>query len=297
MKNNLSQFGRVQNGGVWLLPILFALFTFNAAGDTLSFVAVQLDPSYVPAFPPPAGTTSASFSGTVNGATNSASANLATGMLGVLSAGTDATTPGVYESIAQLGDTITATGSASGLSGLDLGVNNTENGTTSYSDPSGAFSWLWVYMFVPGTFDQSTFTSPGNVLISRGYLLGGGTNTNIADQLFTNNNVAVDGSFGDGPNTIPLQIPFNTIGSNFQIELVLGSAELVTGIGSPTWSADFMDPINVSLSAPAGVTLTSASGLLPGTVGTVPEPSSLPLAAMIAMVIIALETKRRRKTA
>ena len=285
-----------RSNGLWLLPILFALFALNAAADTLSFAAVQIDPSYNPPFPPPPGTNSASYSAVVNGATNSASANLGTGFLGVLNAGTDVTTPGVYETIAQLGDTITATGSASGLSGLNLGVNISENGTTSFSDSSGNFSWLWVYMFTPGTFDQSQFTSPGNVLISRGYLLGNGTNTNIADALFTANDVAVDGVFGDGPNTIPLQIPFNTIGSNFQIELVLGSAELVSG-GSPTWSADFMDPINVTLSAPAGVTLTSASGLLPGTVGAVPEPSSLPLAAaMIAMIVFALEVKRRRKT-
>jgi|HubBroStandDraft_4_1064222.scaffolds.fasta_scaffold12185_4 hypothetical protein len=280
--------------GVWLLPILFAAFTFNATGDTLSFAAVQVDPGYTPAFPPPAGTTSASYSATINGATNTVSANLANGMLGVLNAGTDVTTPGVYETIAQIGDTITATGSASGLSGLDLGVNITETGTTSFSDSSGNFSWLWVYMFVPGTFDQSQFTTPGNVLISRGYLLGNGTNTNVADALFTANDVAVDGTFGDGTNTIPLQIPFNTIGSNFQIELVLGSAEFVSG-ASETWSADFLDPLNVTLSAPAGVTLTSASGLFPGTV--VPEPSSLPLvAAMIALVILALQAKRRSKT-
>lgn len=123
-------------------------------------------------------------------------------------------------------------------------------------------------MFTPGTFDQSIFTANrADVLVSRGYLLGNGTDTSIADALFTANDVAVDGVFGDGQNTIPLQIPFDTIGSNFQIELVLGSEEDVTGIGSPTWSADFMDPINVSLSAPAGVTLTSASGLLPGTQG------------------------------
>jgi len=280
--------------GVWLLPILFAAFTFNATGDTLSFAAVQVDPGYTPAFPPPAGTTSASYSATINGATNTVSANLANGMLSVLNAGTDVTTPGVYETIAQIGDTITATGSASGLSGLDLGVNITETGTTSFSDSSGNFSWLWVYMFVPGTFDQSQFTTPGNVLISRGYLLGNGTNTNVADALFTANDVAVDGTFGDGTNTIPLQIPFNTIGSNFQIELVLGSAEFVSG-ASETWSADFLDPLNVTLSAPAGVTLTSASGLFPGTV--VPEPSSLPLvAAMIALVILALQAKRRSKT-
>jgi hypothetical protein len=291
----MTKFTITRSSGLWLLPILFALFTLNAAGDTLSFAAVQIDPSYVPAFPPPAGTTSASYSATVNGATNSVSANLATGMLGVLNAGMNVTTPGVYETIAQLGDTITATGSASGLSGLNLGVNITENGTTSFSDSSGNFSWLWVYMFTPGTFNQSQFTTPGNVLISRGYLLGSGTNTNIADALFTANDVAVDGTFGDGPNTIPLQIPFSTIGSNFQIELVLGSAEFVSG-AQETWSADFMDPINVSLSAPDGVTLTSASGLLPGA-QTVPEPSSLALAAsLIAILLVALEAKRRRKT-
>jgi hypothetical protein len=282
--------------GVWLLPILFAWFALNAAGDTLSFAAVQLYPSDVPAFPPPAGTNSASLSATINGDTNSASANLATGMLGVLNAGTNGS-PGVYETIAQLGDTITATGTASGLSGLNLGINITENGTTSFSDSSGNYSWLWVYMFSPGTFNQTQFITPGNVLVSRGYLLGNGTNTSIADALFTANDVAVDGVFGDGSNTIPLQIPFDTIGSNFQIELVLGSTQFFT-TGSQNWSADFMDPINVSLSAPAGVTLTSASGLLPGTQGVVPEPSSLPLAAsIIAGLILTLEAKRRRKTA
>jgi hypothetical protein len=295
MKNNLSQFRLVHGGVLSPLPILLALFTLNAAADTLSFAYVELPGTYSPAFPPPAGTTSASFSGTVNGATNSASADLATGMLGVLNAGTNVSTPGVYETIAQLGDTITATGSSSGLSGLNLGVNISENGTTSFSDSSGNFSWLWVYMFTPGTFDQTQFTTPGNVLISRGYLLGSGTNTNIADALFAANDVAVDGVFGDGQNTIPLQIPFDTIGSNFQIELVLGSSQFFTS-GSQTWSADFMDPINVSLSAPAGVTLTSASGLLPGA-QTVPEPSSLPLAAAMIALAVTAAAKRRRKTA
>jgi hypothetical protein len=293
MKNILSRF---RSDGVWLLPILFALFALNAAGDTLSFAAVSL-PSYNPQFPPPPGTNSASHTETDNGATNSAAANLATGMLGVLNAGNAVTTAGVYATFAQLGDTITATSTASGLSGLNLGVNISLNSTTSFTDSSGNFSFLWVYMFNPGTFDQTQFTALPNILVSRGYLLGNGTDTGIADALFAINNVAVDGVFGDGQNTIPLQIPFDTIGSNFQIELVLGSEEQVSGLGSPTWSADFLDPLNVSLSAPAGVTLTSASGLLPGTVGAVPEPSSLPLAAwLIAGLIFALEAKRRRKT-
>ena len=293
----MTKFTTTRSAGLWLLPILFALFTLNAAGDTLSFAAVSL-PSFNPAFPPPPGTNSASHTETDNGATNSAAANLATGMLGVLNAGNNVTTPGVYATFAQLGDTITATSTASGLSGLNLGVNISLDSTTSFSDSSGNFSFLWVYMFKPGTFNQTQFTALPNILVSRGYLLGNGTDTGIADALFAANNVAVDGVFGDGKNTIPLQIPFDTIGSNFQIELVLGSEELVNGIGSPTWSADFLDPLNVSLSAPAGVTLTSASGLLPGTVGAVPEPSSLPLAAsVIALLIIALEAKRRRKMA
>jgi hypothetical protein len=287
------------SGKMWLVPILLALFTLNAAGDTLSFAAVQISPSYNPPFPPPPGTNSASYSAVINGDTNSAAANLATGMLGVLNAGTNVTSPNVYATFAQLGDTITATGSASGLSGLNLGVNISLDSATSFSDPSGNFSYLWVYMFTPGTFDQTVFAANrADVLYSAGYLLGNGTDTAIADELFTVNDVPVAGTFGDGQNSIPLLIPFNTIGSNFQIELVLGSEEDVTGIGSPSWSADFMDPLNVTLSAPAGVTLTSASGLLPGTVGAaVPEPSGLPLAAAtIATVVFGLEAKRRRKT-
>lgn len=149
-------------------------------------------------------------------------------------------------------------------------------------------------MFKAGTLNQTILTAPGNVLISQGYLLGSGTNTNIADSLFTADDVPVSGTFGDGQNTIPLQISFDTIGSNFQIELVLGSAELVTGVNE-TWSADFMDPINVSLSAPAGVTLTSASGLFPGA-ATVPEPSSLPNAAAVTIgLAVTIVAKRRRK--
>jgi hypothetical protein len=272
--------------------VLCALFACNASADTTYFAAVSA-PGYSPTFPP-VDQTSTSFSGTINGATNSAAANLATGMMGILNAGNNVTTPGVYETFAQLGDTITAKGPASGLSGLNLGVNITENGTTSFSDPSSNFSFLYVYVFNVGTFDQPLFTTPGNVLISKGYLLGNGTNANIADSLFTADDVPVSGVFGDGPNTIPLQIPFNTIGGDFQIELVLGSVELVSG-ANETWSADFMDPINVSLSAPAGVTLTSASGLFPGTV--VPEPSTLPLATvMIGIIVFALEARRRRNT-
>jgi hypothetical protein len=211
----VTKFTIIRSDGLWLLPILFTLFTLNAAGDTLSFAAVQIDPSYTPAFPPPPGTNSASYSAVINGDANSAAANLATGMLGVLNAGTNVTTPGVYETIAQLGDTITATGSASGLSGLDLGVNISLNGTTSYSDPSGGFNWLWVYMFVPGTFDQTQFTTLPNILVSRGYLLGNGTDS-VADGLFQANNVAVDGSSATARTPFPCRFRSTRSGRIFR---------------------------------------------------------------------------------
>lgn len=284
--------------GLWLVMAVFVIFSLSAAGDTLSFAYVELTPSYIPAFPPAPGTTSASYSATINGATNGASANLATGTLGVLNAGNDVSvsSPAAFESIAQLGDTITASGPASGLSGLNLTVNISETGTTSFSDPSQNFSWIWVYEFAPGTFDDAQFTTPGNVLASEGFLLGSGTSP-IADALFAANDVAVDGVFGDGTNSIPLTIPFDTIGSDFQIEVVLGSSQFLSSPASSTWSADFLDPLTVSLSAPAGVTLYSASGVLPGTeAAPVPEPSSWLLAAtMIAAVLVATESRRRRK--
>ena len=286
-----------RNDKFWAVLALFALFSLSAPADTLSFASVELSPSVVPPFPPPPGTTSASFSGTINGATNGATANLATGVMGVLNAGTNVslTSPGVFETIAQLGDTITATSTASGLSGLNLSVNISENGTTSFSDPSQNFSWLWIYMFKPGTFDQTPFAAPGNVLASEGFLLGTGTSVN-ADGLFAANLVSLNGTFGDGMNTIPITIPFDTIGSNFQIEIVLGSAQIITTTAPSTWSADFLDPLTVSLSAPDGVTLTSASGVFPGTQGTVPEPSSWVLVgSAILAVVLVTEAKRRRK--
>ena len=278
------------------MPILFALFTLNAAGDTLSFAYVELDPGDVPPFPPPAGTTSASYSGTVNSATNSASADLATGMLGVLNAGTDATASGVYETIAQLGDTITATGSASGLSGLNLGVNISENGTTSFSDPSGNFSWLWVFMLAPGTFDQSEFTAPGQYSGFERISCWAPARTPCIAGCFLRPTMWLWTGFRRRPNTIPLQIPFDTIGSNFQIEVVLGSEPIFyRPEHKPGRQTSWTQSTCPYRRQPRNTHL--GLGLLPGAVGTVPEPSSLPLAAsMIAVIILALEAKRRRKT-
>src|SRR5579885_776427 len=61
------------------------------------------------------------------------------------------------------------------------------------------------------------------------------------------------GTCPNGPCSIPVSIPFNTIGSDFQIELELESFESTEG--ADVWDADYADTMTVSLTAPNGVTL------------------------------------------
>jgi hypothetical protein len=273
-----------------LMPLaLLVLGSMSAFGDTLFFAYGELIPGNTPAFPPPG--TSTSVSATENGAANTALANLATGSIGVLNAGVNASGGGVQESIAQLGDTVNANGTtASGLTGLSLGVNISVDGTSSFTNPGDNFTLLWVFIFQPGTFDQSQFTTPGNVLYSEGFLLGNGTNTAVADALSTANDVRIAGTFGDGAENIPLIIPFANLASSFQIETVLISSESPSP-GS-TWSADFSHTASISLSAP-GANLYSQSGVLPGTAA--PEPGGLLLAGLgMAMLAAGAWWKARR---
>jgi hypothetical protein len=275
----------------YLALLTFLALSANAVCSNLYFSYAELTAGSSQTNP---NTTSAVVSQTINGATNTASANLATGYLGVLNVGTSAgSSPGVYETIAQLGDTITASGPASGLPGLNLGVSIQENATTSFSNPAQNFSWLWVYILTPGSFDQTTYTSSSNVLAAYGYLLGNGTDTGLADALFAANNVPVTATYGDGANSIALNIPFSTIGSNFQIELVVGSAQNPTA--GTSWSADLLDPINASLSAPPGVTLASASGEFPGTTAAVPEPRSWALLGLGTALLVGFGWRRRHR--
>ena len=174
--------------------------------------------------------TSLSYSEVQNGAVNTAFSSLASGQLGVLNAGANTTGFVFSQVLAQFGDTITATGPASGFGALNLGVNLDVNANNVFTDPSVNFAFLWVYGYRPGTFDQSFYNSPGNILFAEGFLLGDGTNPNYA-ALFAVNDVPLVATYLNGTNNIPLDIPFSTLGTDFELNVVLSSVTLSTSEG------------------------------------------------------------------
>jgi hypothetical protein len=106
-------------------------------------------------------------------------------------------------------------------------------------------------------------------VLADGFLLGDGTNPSYAG-LFAVNDVPLVATYLNGTNNIPLNIPFSTLGTDFELNVVLSSVTLSTPEGD-TWNADLSHTVDVSLTAPQGVTLVSASGLLPGTSASVQE--------------------------
>jgi hypothetical protein len=231
-----------------------------------------------------------SQSATQNGAYNTAYANLSTGQMGILDAGNVDSGWGWSQVMAELGDTITTLGSTGGL---NLGVNLAVNGTTSFDDSSWNSTYIWVAAFKPGTFDTAWYYDPaaGNLLWAEGYYLGSGT-SNLGMMTMNANYVpfidSYTGTDGIVSENIPLNIPFDQLGSNFQIAILMGSATNITDGGA--WSSDFSHTLGVSLSAPTGVTLYSESGSLPGT-QRVPEPMSLLLLGLGIAGIIPIRRK------
>jgi hypothetical protein len=147
-----------------------------------------------------------------------------------------------------------------------------------------------VYAFAPGTFDTSDFTAPGQVLFSEGFVMGPGTMPYAS--YFSQFGLTYGGSYGTGTQNIPLNIPFSTLGSNFQLLISLETYEDGSTLTGNDWDSDYYHTLTASLVAPAGVTLTSASGAFPGT-SAVPEPKTV--AVLIGGLLIMTYSKRRHE--
>ncbi len=128
-----------------------------------------------------------------------------------------------------------------------------------------------------GAFDQSNYFS--DILYSAIYILGPNTTPSYGWQGYGS---SITGTYPSGTNVIPLNIPFNDIGTNFQIFIALESYEIGT---AGIWSTDYRDPFDVSLSSPNGVTLESAGGI---PIASTPEPGTfvLLLSAMAGIFLV-----------
>ncbi len=212
------------------------------------------------------------------GVTDNALANLSTGQLKVLNRGAVGPNFGNVNTDAEalLGDTITSSGS---VGGLNLGVNIAVSGATTSDNINDNSTYLEITAFTPGTFATNGFFNSANVLFETGYSLGTGSQSSPSLRF----GGTAAGHFLDGISNLSVAIPFSTLPSTFELTVALRSSEIGS---SQNWNSDYSHTLNVALSAPAGINLTSASGTFPGTVTSTPEPGTfalgLPILAAVA---------------
>jgi hypothetical protein len=225
------------------------------------------------------------------GLSGSAFADLSTGQLGIKYSGNVAPDYGTINTFSEafMGDTITASGSTAGLSlGVDLSLGGPN--TASFSDASQNLTFIGVYVLTPGSFDTSDFTVPSQELYNEGFVLGPGTYSYAS--YFSQFGLNYGGSYPTSATSIPLSIPFSTLGSTFQVLISLETYENGDASTGNTWTVDYSDPVSFSLVAPDGVTLTSASGVLPGTAPAVPEPKSVFLIGGMLMLAVLVRASK-----
>ena len=216
--------------------------------------------------------------GGLAGITGYAYANLSAGSMGIKSTGSLPTNAGTIDqtfAVANIGDTITAYGPTGGL---NLGVNLTVNDTAdSFSDASQNLTFVAIGAYAPGSFDSAS-----TPLFDEGFVIGSGTYP--YSSYFSQQGLTYVGTYGTGTQTIPLNIPFATLGSTFQLAIGIETYENGSATTGSTWDVDYSDTLSVSLVAPGGVTLTSGSGL-PGTTAATPEPGSVVLLAIGTLML------------
>ena len=241
---------------------------------------------------------SATESGTDPGESVASSANISTGTLKMLNNGTVTSGFSVNTaSYASLGDTITATGSTAGL---NLGVNLQVDGSAQTDQPAEDDTFLVVAAYAPGVFDSNAYGTP---LWAEGFGLGTDSGGAAPGQSTPGSGIvgvygitSLTNSYNDGSESIPLNIPFATLPTTFDLFIAMGSYEVGSDI--TTWDNDYSHTLTVSLSAPGGVSLSSASGVFPTVDGAAPEPSTFALLGMAFVAgLVALRKKNQRLTA
>ena len=230
----------------------------------------------------------ASASGSDDSETVASSANL-NGTLKILNEGVDVTsvTPNTA-SYASLGDTITSSGPTGGL---NLGVNVTVDGSAAADNAASDSTFLEVAAYAPGVFDSNAYSTP---LWAAGYALGTDSTVipgsgGIAGIISADGVTSLAGSYGDGSETIAINIPFSSLPSTFDLFIALASYQSGTGLN---WDNDYSHTLLVSLAAPNGVTFTSASGDLPG---TVPEPSTWAMGGIALLAGIVVRSRKNSR--
>ena len=265
------------------VPVLFysSAFDYTNGNPTLGQTYSNYSPNGL----------SASATGSINGETVFSSSSLAGVTLRILNSGSVDPTFGAVNTAAEalLGDTITSLGATGGL---NLGVNITVGGSTTSDSVSSDDTFLVVAAFTPGTFTANQFFQTPNTLYQVAYSLGSASEINPSLGL-PSSITSVAGHYDDGVNTIPLSIPYATLPSSFELFVALYSFQ---DGNSLSWTNDYSHTLSVSLAAPGGVTLSSASGVLPGTQsGAAPEPSTVGLAG-IAILACAVSLRRKKKS-
>lgn len=265
-------------------------FTSNPSTDTLGLTSSSVATTFA-GFSPTNGSTA--------NAASSASANLATGILGASASGycsgTDipADACGLAESMAEMQDALTFTNTTGQTQDITV--------TWAFDGTSGSALDGLDFLFC---FGPTANCEGGGS--------GGGPHSPIASgQIFTFVSNCIDGNCGD-PNpttTLPTSgwVSTSVTGANTTTETFTGIFAIPAGMSTDALNAwlelscgdgdtcDFSHTATLNISSVSGVSYTSASGVLLTQAGSsVPEPSSLAM-MLVGAVGVAMGIGRRRR--
>jgi len=221
-----------------------------------------------------------------------ASTDLLTGKIRLVAAASNngsnpALSSGLTTVITALGDTLFYTGGTASSGPVNANIQLSGNWFSSATGGAGVnnHSYLRVYFLNPGSFDTPSILAPANIVSQAIWGLG----PNFTPNPSANVPVPYGATIGTFPGTVSMPVNLSSLNSGFQVvvllQVIIDGDTNVTGTFA--WNADLGNTLNVNLSAPDGVQLTSQGGL--PVASQVPEPASIALAAA-GLAIFAIRT-------